>query len=82
MIRPSTLARTIVITALCVVGGVAGAAPKVAITPIDGDSDKGALREAVTQALRGNDLVVVPKKDVNEAIDGLEDISAFSEADW
>jgi hypothetical protein len=59
----------------------AGAAPKVAITPIDGDSKKGEIRAALTDALSGNDLVVVPKKEVNSAVADLEDVANFTESD-
>jgi hypothetical protein len=82
MFRPPNLARSFALATLlvAVVGYAASAAPKVAITPIDGDSE-GDVREAVTDALSGNDLVVVAKKEVNRAVKELEDISNFTETD-
>ncbi|MCW5807875.1 MAG: hypothetical protein KIT31_36315 [Deltaproteobacteria bacterium] len=59
----------------------AEAAPKVALTPIDGDNKDQDVREAVSEALEGNDLVVIPRKDVNKAVNKIEDLSELTEAD-
>jgi hypothetical protein len=47
------------------------AAPKVALTAIDGD-DSGDLREAVAEAIDGKDLSVIGAKETNRAIDRLK----------
>ncbi|MBA2538286.1 MAG: hypothetical protein H0V17_01515 [Deltaproteobacteria bacterium] len=51
--------------------GTAVAAPKVALTAIDGD-DSGDLREAVAEAIDGKELSVIGAKETNRAIDRLK----------
>jgi hypothetical protein len=87
MIRPSYLARGVPFAAFVLSFGLlsfgghrAFGAPKVAVTPIEGDSG-GEVRQAVSEALEGNDLVVISKKEVNRAVDKFEDISDMSEGD-
>jgi len=56
----------------------AGAAPKVALTPIDGDLT-GEMREAVAEALDGDELTVLGERETNRAVDKLGDVSELSE---
>jgi hypothetical protein len=62
---------TLVMTALMAVSpSSALAKPKIALTAIDGDSS-GSVGDAVTEALDGEDLVVIPQRTVNKAVDKL-----------
>jgi len=65
--------RTVAVALLILLAAVgpAVAAPKIALTAIDGD-DSGELREAVAEALDGKDLSVVGVKETNRAIDKLK----------
>src|SRR5437870_10607398 len=56
---------------LLIATGSAVAAPKLALTAIDGD-DSGDDREAVAEALDGKDLSVIGAKETNRAIDKLK----------
>ncbi len=56
---------------LVLVAGTAIAAPKVALTEIDGD-DSGDLREAVAEALDGKELSVIGAKETNRQVDKLK----------
>jgi len=61
---------TLVMAALMAVSSSAWAKPKIALTAIDGDSS-GSVGDAVTEALDGDDLVVIPQRTVNKAVDKL-----------
>ena len=49
---------------------VASAKPKIALTAIEGDAS-GAVGDAVTEALDGDDLTVISQRVVNKAVDKL-----------
>lgn len=67
-----TLAMVTVAMALLFVTrpAVASAKPKIALTTIEGD-DSGAVGDAVTEALDGEDLTVISQRVVNKAVDKL-----------
>ncbi|MEJ7600896.1 MAG: hypothetical protein WKG01_23525 [Kofleriaceae bacterium] len=55
------------------------AAPKIALTAIEGDAN-GSMRDAVAAALDGDELSVIGKREVNRATDSI-DIEELSEKD-
>jgi hypothetical protein len=63
-----------------ILAGPAAAGPqKIALTEIEGD-DSGSIREAVAEALDGNELSVIGAKETNRAVDKLKDgVSSLSE---
>ncbi len=67
-----------ILAVLCAAAGTAAAAPKVALTAIDGDLT-GNMRDAVAEALDGDDLTVLGEKETNRAVDKLGDVSELSE---
>jgi hypothetical protein len=73
MIRPTVVSICILVGAL----GIAGAAPKVALT-VEGD-DKGRVREAVVDALEGDELTLVSEKQTLKAMTKVGEVSELSE---
>jgi len=67
-----------VVLLLLAVPTTAWAVPKVALTAIDGDSES-EVRDAVAEALDGDDLKLVGKKETNRAADKIGDLSALNE---
>ncbi|MDQ3367825.1 MAG: hypothetical protein M3680_20565 [Myxococcota bacterium] len=57
---------------------VAVAAPKVALTAIDGDLT-GDMRDAVAAAIDSDELTVLGEKETNRAVDKLGDVSELTE---
>ena len=75
MIRLTTLA------ALLLVLGVAlpaAGAPKIALTTIDNDT-KGDVRDAVAEALDGDELTLIGEKETNRAVDKLGDLAELTD---
>ena len=58
---------------------IAFAAPKVALTAIEGDKS-GSMRDAVTEALEGDELTVIGKREVNRATDSI-DVNELTDKD-
>ena len=67
MIRPSTVAALFVLL-VALPAAAAPKSPKVALTAIDGDGG-GEVRDAVAEALDGNDLTLIGEKETNRAAD-------------
>src|SRR6187402_483720 len=59
---------------------MAWAAPKVAVTAIDGDSE-GEVRDALAEAIEGDDYKLISKKETSRAVDKVGDVSDLSEKD-
>jgi hypothetical protein len=78
MTRPLAL---VLAAALLLVSQAAIAKPKVALTEIEGDTS-GDVRDAVAEALEGNELSLIGSKEVNRAVDKLGDLADLTEKDF
>jgi hypothetical protein len=56
----------------------AWAAPKVAVTPIDGDTES-EVRDVLIEAVDGGDFKLISKKETNRAVDKIDDMSELTE---
>lgn len=56
----------------------AGAAPKIAVTAIDGDSES-EIRDALLEAIEGDEYKLASKKETNRAFDKIGDASDLTE---
>ena len=68
----------LVVVLLCLPALALGA-PKVALTAIEGDAN-GSMRDQVAEALDGDELTVIGKREVNRATDDI-DVAELSEKD-
>jgi hypothetical protein len=67
--------------AFLLTSAVAWAKPKVALTPIEGDAS-GDIRDAVAEALEGDELALIGSREVNRAVDKLGDVADLTEKDF
>ncbi|HSK01613.1 MAG TPA: hypothetical protein VK932_10250 [Kofleriaceae bacterium] len=58
----------------------AAAAPKVAVTPIDGDTES-EIRDVLAEAVDGDEFKLVSKKETSRAVDKIDDLADLSEKD-
>jgi hypothetical protein len=72
------LSTPIMVVLVCL-PALALAAPKVALTAIEGDAN-GSMRDAVADALDGDELTVIGKREVNRATDDI-DVAELSDKD-
>lgn len=72
------LSTPLVVVLVCV-PAFALAAPKVALTAIEGDAN-GSMRDAVAEALESDELTVIGKREVNRATDDI-DVAELSDKD-
>ncbi len=72
------LSTPLVVVLVCL-PALALAAPKVALTAIEGDAN-GSMRDSVAEALDSDELTVIGKREVNRATDDI-DVAELSEKD-
>jgi hypothetical protein len=63
-----------------IVPSLAAAAPKVVVTPIDGDTES-EIRDVLVEAVDGDEFKLASKKETSRAVDKIDDLAELSDKD-